>query len=247
MSFLDCCSLSSCGAVVSGYMDLLHPAENSVTCLSTPRLMTTHNFVPSPLTESICTSVPCRGWARRWYFLPIQLCFGPRVITEGRILTTLRDNSYSCQQNLWSGHEELSLFHRLRESCFARNLSPALNSTQLFLVCTERSRFLNALSRKAGDSSLVRVVTWSCEMLRFVFGVTLSPSLRPTLQCCALASATCSCLELTVSTVEHRPAFRADISCVPKPVFQRKHHWHQVDIPSCMVLTTTRQALTPVQ
>ena len=31
----------------------LHPAESSVRYLSTPRLMTTHDFVPSPLTESI--------------------------------------------------------------------------------------------------------------------------------------------------------------------------------------------------
>ena len=44
----------------SGYMDCFHPVEISVTYLSTPRLMTTHDCNPSPLNESVCTSMPYR-------------------------------------------------------------------------------------------------------------------------------------------------------------------------------------------
>ena len=59
----DCSELelASCGATVSVHMDFLHPAEISVTYLSTPRLMTTHDVVPSHLEESICTSMPYRS------------------------------------------------------------------------------------------------------------------------------------------------------------------------------------------
>ena len=39
--------LSFCGATVSGYMDCLQPTEMSEPFLSTPRLMTTHDFDPN--------------------------------------------------------------------------------------------------------------------------------------------------------------------------------------------------------
>ena len=68
--------LPSCRVAVSGNIRCLHSAEISATHLSNPRLLTTKDFDPSPLKESICTP-QCltvhgamkpfhRGWARRW-------------------------------------------------------------------------------------------------------------------------------------------------------------------------------------
>ena len=48
-----------------------------------------------------------------------------------------------------------------------------LNSTELSL-CTERGRFLDAISKKSEVSSLERLVTSSCEMLTFMLGESTS-------------------------------------------------------------------------
>ena len=61
--------------------------------------MATHDVVPSPLTESIGTSMPYamlslhRRWARRWYYLPIHLLLRLQgVITHRKIFTKNRGN-----------------------------------------------------------------------------------------------------------------------------------------------------------
>ena len=50
--------LASCRVTDSGHTCCLHSAEISVTYQSSPRLMTTHDVVPSALKQSICTSMP---------------------------------------------------------------------------------------------------------------------------------------------------------------------------------------------
>ena len=62
--------LSFCGAAVSGYMDCLLPAEISATSLSTPRPMTTHNFVPSSGFASVVGSSRMTEYSRHVVAIP---------------------------------------------------------------------------------------------------------------------------------------------------------------------------------
>ena len=74
-------------------MCCLHSAEISATYLSNPRLITTKDFDPSPLKESICTSMPYRPWCNETFpswmgpkmvvSLQYTFYFGFKVITHG--------------------------------------------------------------------------------------------------------------------------------------------------------------------
>ena len=59
-------------------MDCLHPAKNSVTSLSTPRLMTSQNLCPFPLTEPICISKPYRPYCHEIF----ASWMGPKMVSS---------------------------------------------------------------------------------------------------------------------------------------------------------------------
>ena len=110
--------LASCRVAVSVNMCCLQSAEISVACLSNPRLVSTQNFVPSPLTESISTSISCRpncsetlhpedGIISQYTF---HFCF--RVITHVGISTTSCGDSLSFKCNCWLSHKDLFHFCR---------------------------------------------------------------------------------------------------------------------------------------
>ena len=103
-----------------------------VTYLSKPRLMTTQDFVCIS-TSGIDLHLNAISSILQWNLCIVdgpedgiisKYTFCCRVITHGRILTTSRGNSIFFRYIRWSSHKEVSHFHKLRESCFVKNLSP---------------------------------------------------------------------------------------------------------------------------
>ena len=165
---------------VGGSFDwpFVHPTEIFRTYRSTPRLMTIHDFVPSPPAESICTSRPhrpqCKGIFASW--------MGPKMVFSPDTPSASAEGSARMAD--FSRHVvEIPTFVS-RITGGATKCCPTSTGFE-----NPASRELcDASSNKSGFSCLVRFVTWYCEVCVWRNSITFTAGIKIPNQDCSVST-----------------------------------------------------------